>query len=334
MSEQGWITIHRSIREHWLYEEKRAFSKYEAWIDLLMDANHTSKKTLIDGQLEEVNRGQNITSIRKLCVRWNWSNNKVTRFLNLLQEDGMIIWKSDTKKTAITIVNYDFYQSGQNEKASPSFQPRIVGDSNVNEKSIGEASGSNSMVPSDTDYSGNTKASRKHIKSTSDAYQKHTNNNVNNGNNEKNNNNNGVYPAELIQSLYGKFPSGILQGAIADWLQTWPREMICFAIQTSFDYGKELNALKPYINRILDNWSSVGIDTVEKAIEANNQFKQRQTRQSKPNGFGKKVRKETLPDHITNPVVDTEEDPAVKAELEQRLAEYLKKKEAMASEEQ
>lgn len=168
---------------------------------------------------------------------------------------------------------------------------------------------------------------------TASEQQRNNNKNDKKEKNEKNNNNNGVYPAELIQSLYGKFPSGILQGAIADWLQTWPREMICFAIQTSFDYGKELNALKPYINRILDNWSSVGIDTVEKAVEANNQFKQRQTRQSKPNGFGKKVRKETLPAHITNPVVDTEDDPAVKAELEQRLAEYLKKKEAMASEE-
>ena len=157
---------------------------------------------------------------------------------------------------------------------------------------------------------------------TSSEQQVDTNKNEKNYKNEKNiDNNNGEYPAELIQTLYGKFPSGILQSAISEWLKTWPREMICFAIQTSFDYGKELNALKPYINRILDNWSSVGIDTVEKAIEANNQFKQKQIRPSKPNGFGRVARKEELPDRFVNPPIE-KENPEVQEEIARRLREY------------
>ena len=157
---------------------------------------------------------------------------------------------------------------------------------------------------------------------TSSEQQVDTNKNEKNYKNEKNiDNNNGEYPAELIQTLYGKFPSGILQSAISEWLKTWPREMICFAIQTSFDYGKELNALKPYINRILDNWASVGIDTVEKAIEANNQFKQKQIRPSKPNGFGRVTRKEELPERFVNPPIE-KEDPEVQEEIARRLREY------------
>ena len=157
---------------------------------------------------------------------------------------------------------------------------------------------------------------------TSSEQQVDTNKNEKNYKNEKNiDNNNGEYPAELIQTLYGKFPSGILQSAISEWLKTWPREMICFAIQTSFDYGKELNALKPYINRILDNWASVGIDTVEKAIEANNQFKQKQIRPSKPNGFGRVARKEELPDRFVNPPIE-KENPEVQEEIARRLREY------------
>lgn len=160
------------------------------------------------------------------------------------------------------------------------------------------------------------------IKWTSSEQQVDTNKNEKNYKNEKNiDNNNGEYPAELIQTLYGKFPSGILQSAISEWLKTWPREMICFAIQTSFDYGKELNALKPYINRILDNWASVGIDTVEKAIEANNQFKQKQIRPSKPNGFGRVTRKEELPDRFVNPPIE-KENPEVQEEIARRLREY------------
>lgn len=118
MADKGWIALHRSIRDHWLYQEKRVFSKYEAWLDILMDANHQKNKIVFDGQLFEVERGQRVTSIRQLCERWSWSNSKVNRFLKMLEDDGMIIKKSDSKKTVITIANYDVYQSPENEKAT------------------------------------------------------------------------------------------------------------------------------------------------------------------------------------------------------------------------
>lgn len=118
MADKGWIALHRSIRDHWLYQEKRVFSKYEAWLDILMDANHQDKKILFDGSLIEILRGQKITSIRQLCERWSWSNSKVNRFLKMLEDDGMIIKKSDTKKTVITITNYDVYQSPEYEKTT------------------------------------------------------------------------------------------------------------------------------------------------------------------------------------------------------------------------
>ncbi|MEG2811726.1 MAG: hypothetical protein RR912_04335, partial [Clostridium sp.] len=102
---KGWISLYRSIQDHWLWQEK-PFDKARAWLDLLLLANHQDKKVLFDGTLIEVKRGQFITSIRKLCDRWGWSNNKVKNFLVMLEKDGMIIKKSDTKKTTINIVNY------------------------------------------------------------------------------------------------------------------------------------------------------------------------------------------------------------------------------------
>ena len=102
--------MHRCIREHWIYKEKRIFSKYEAWLDLLMDANHKGNKFVLGNEIFECERGQIITSIRQLCDKWNWSNTKVTKFLKLLQEDKMITYFSDAKKTVITIENYTLYQ--------------------------------------------------------------------------------------------------------------------------------------------------------------------------------------------------------------------------------
>ncbi|WP_218697282.1 DnaD domain-containing protein [Mammaliicoccus sciuri] len=112
----GWISLHRSIENHWLYEEDRKFSKFEAWIDLLLMVNHKDNKTIMDGKLVTVKRGQRITSLRKLGDRWKWSLTKVDSFLRLLEEDKMIVVKKDTKKTLVTIVNYDVYQNIDLEK--------------------------------------------------------------------------------------------------------------------------------------------------------------------------------------------------------------------------
>lgn len=114
----GYIKLYRSIQDHWLFKEKRKFSKLEAWIDLLMLANHKDSKVVIGNEVIEVKRGQRITSIRQLCQRWGWSNTKVKQYLNLLETEGMAITESDTKKTLITIVNYDFYQGTGDAKTT------------------------------------------------------------------------------------------------------------------------------------------------------------------------------------------------------------------------
>lgn len=131
MADKGWIALHRNIRDHWVYQEKRVFSKYEAWLDLLMDANHQNNKFLFDGQLIEVNRGEFITSVRQLCERWGWSNTKVNRFLKMLEDDQMLIRKSDSKKTVITIVNYDFYQRCESKETT---QKRQQNDAEASQK--------------------------------------------------------------------------------------------------------------------------------------------------------------------------------------------------------
>ena len=116
----GYISIQRKLREHWLYKEDRAFSKFEAWIDILYEVNHTDNKFLFDGSLVEVKRGSTITSLRKMSEKWKWSITKVNTFLKMLEEDEMLIVKKDTKKTLLTVVNYDFYQSEKCKKEQQS----------------------------------------------------------------------------------------------------------------------------------------------------------------------------------------------------------------------
>lgn len=110
----GWIKIHRSITNHWLYTEKRVFSKFEAWNDILLTVNYTDAKTIIKGSIYEVKRGQSILSLESWSKRWNWDKSKVRRFLNTLQLDNMIVIKSDTVTTQLTVCNYESYQGERN----------------------------------------------------------------------------------------------------------------------------------------------------------------------------------------------------------------------------
>ena len=112
--ECGWISIHRKIKDHWVWNEK-PFSKGQAWIDILLMANHADKKILLGNELIEVKRGSFITSEKKLMENWGWGKEKVRKFLQVLQDDGMIDKKSDHKKTTINVVNYGFFQDGNSQ---------------------------------------------------------------------------------------------------------------------------------------------------------------------------------------------------------------------------
>ena len=115
---QGWISVHRQLQDHWLWEDK-PFSKGLAWIDILMLANHADNKFLLGNELVEVKAGSFITSELKLAERWGWSKTKVRAFLALLQKDSMIQKKSDRKKTTIIVENYSFFQDIETTEKPP-----------------------------------------------------------------------------------------------------------------------------------------------------------------------------------------------------------------------
>lgn len=135
---QGWIKLHRKIRECESIWDDKPFSRGQAWIDLLLIVNHEDKEIMFDGNIYMVKRGQKLTSIRKLSEQWGWSRTKTTKFLNELKMARMLDIKSDTKKTLLTIVNYDIYQlSDETEKPQRSHRKateKPQKDTNKNDK--------------------------------------------------------------------------------------------------------------------------------------------------------------------------------------------------------
>ena len=128
----GWIKLHRSITNHWLYTEKRIFSKFEAWNDILLTVNYTDAKTIIKGSLYEVKRGQSILSLESWSKRWNWDKSKVKRFFNTLQLDEMVVIKSDTVTTHLTVCNYESYQGERTTDETQMKRKRNADETQVN----------------------------------------------------------------------------------------------------------------------------------------------------------------------------------------------------------
>ena len=113
----GWIKLHRSIQDHWLWEGEKPFDKRSAWIDILLLVNHEGKKILLGNEIVYVNRGEHITSEPKLAERWGWSRTKVRNFLKLLEQEQMIKNKKEGKKrTRLIVLNYNDYQGLENNE--------------------------------------------------------------------------------------------------------------------------------------------------------------------------------------------------------------------------
>lgn len=115
--EKGYIKYYRSIQDHWLFQEKRIFSKFEAWTDILLSVQFRPEinKILIKGRLIEVGRGQSIKSLETWGDRWNWNKKKVHSFFKLLEKDSMITLENVTVTTRLSVCNYDTYQANWND---------------------------------------------------------------------------------------------------------------------------------------------------------------------------------------------------------------------------
>ncbi len=125
MSEAGWIRLHRKIRDHWIWPRKgrgARYSHFEAWIDLLLSANHQMQKVNVGGRLVVVARGQFLTSQVHLAKRWRWNRETVSKFLKLLHSDEMAdieaSRKTDSGYTLVTICNYEKYQGAVGSESS------------------------------------------------------------------------------------------------------------------------------------------------------------------------------------------------------------------------
>jgi hypothetical protein len=107
----GFIKLHRRVRNNWIWETPDYF---KAWIDILLEVNYKSKSVRIGNKILICERGQSVNSLDTWAKKWGWHKSKVRRFFNLLEQDAMIVTKSETQTTRITVCNYGIYNDPWN----------------------------------------------------------------------------------------------------------------------------------------------------------------------------------------------------------------------------
>ncbi|CAA3723846.1 dnaD domain protein [Staphylococcus aureus] len=289
----GWISIDRSIQNHWLFKEKRTFSKFEAWIYLLMEANHSKAKVPIGNQIVTVERGQRLTSILTLSDLFNWSRFKVKTFLDLLESDGMLEVKTTSKYTLITIVNYDFYQSEQ-----------------------GRNQDQNDIKPTSKQHQSN-------INPTSKQHQTNTNNNDNKDNNEKNVNNEKKKTTafDFFQDNGFGFITSYNLDDLNYYLDSFENDSDEI-VTASLKIAKDRNKVTwGYAKSILNTWLNANLKSIEQVRAFEKQQLESKKQNYKP--FVKQS-KEKTPKWLTDSTRETK-TPEVDENLEKDREAFIKR---------
>lgn len=110
---EGWVKIYRSLMDNPIWTEE-PFTKGQAWVDLIMMANHEDKQIFTKhGNVVTVKRGSLLTSTQNLADRWQWSRGRVMRHLNVLKKLKMVTAVGTADGTLVTLVKYDDFQGGR-----------------------------------------------------------------------------------------------------------------------------------------------------------------------------------------------------------------------------
>lgn len=167
MSDNGFIPVKRSLFNHFLYTEKRVFSRFEAWLDLIQMATFQAEQTrLIKGMSCTTKRGELIASLRYLEERWGWSIGKVRDYLELLRSHNMVVATKEQGINKLTLVNFDKHNL-------------IEENGKKHTKKHSETPNNSGFEPNGSTGKSTQKAQSEHSESTKK-------NNSNNANNEKN----------------------------------------------------------------------------------------------------------------------------------------------------
>lgn len=109
----GWIKLHRSLREHWLMTKPDYLA---IWVWIMLNTNHDRSTAIVGGKPVAIERGEVLVSVRSLAKQTGTSEQKVRSALKLFIIDSMLEVKSNTGATHLKVLNYNRLQSADRDQ--------------------------------------------------------------------------------------------------------------------------------------------------------------------------------------------------------------------------
>lgn len=111
---KGWAKVPRAILDNVIWESDQPYDERSAYIDFVLRANYEEKqfRAKHSNDVITVKPGELFTSIGMLAERWRWSENRVRRYLKLLNAAGLAVVKPHTCGTLVSLVNIDDEEHG------------------------------------------------------------------------------------------------------------------------------------------------------------------------------------------------------------------------------
>ena len=126
---RGYIKLWRKVEDSFLMLDSEAF---HLWFVLLMLANHQDKEHLFNAQKVIIKRGQLISGRHSLSDRTSINESKVYRLLELFEHEQLIEQQKNNRYSIISILNYNEYQSNEQQNEQPVNNQRTTSEQPVN----------------------------------------------------------------------------------------------------------------------------------------------------------------------------------------------------------
>ncbi len=211
---KGYILVHRSLWEHWIWLSAKHTQR---WLDIIYLAHWENRTIEFGSKNLELKRGQFVTTTRTLMLRWKTNGDTVRRFLRLLEKNDMIVCNRNRDMTVITVCNYNKYQR---EKLLQYFDDD--GDDNSVVNPVENGTDSNNISEQDESISQTRKRSQIEL-----------------NNKENKENNNSLSSREREQKFFEEIRAAqnfleataknhnITTGEVIDWLEKFFNAMLC-----------------------------------------------------------------------------------------------------------
>lgn len=109
MADKGYTKTYHHLIDATFWNDGKPYDDRSAYIDLLLRMNYTEKTFRPANSRETiiVHENEIFTSIGKLGKRWMWSENKVRRYLRMMEKLNFLRATAYTSGTLITLINTD-----------------------------------------------------------------------------------------------------------------------------------------------------------------------------------------------------------------------------------